>query len=157
MRILIADYEVSKVLSSPMLDMLARYGSVDIKQNGRDAVLAYVNDASKGIFHDLVILDQDLTLLDGFETLEMIRFYESEHRKSGKRTMICVISNVDRWPKQYEIRFNRDERSYLLHKPVKLELIESLIGFDAEKFEIKNLTNYVPVHMHMMHPLALQV
>lgn len=154
MRILIADDEVTNVINSQMLDMLAGYGSVDIKQNGRDAVLAYVDSGSRGLFHDLVILDQNLTLLDGFATVDMIRFYESEHRKQGKRTMICIISNDYRCPKHYEIRFNNDERSYFLHKPVNLDLLESLLCSDAEELEIENFPNYVP--QQMGQPMTLQ-
>lgn len=154
MRILIADCEVCKVLNSQMLDMLARYGSVDIKQNGRDAVLAYVNSACKGHFHDLVILDQNLTVLDGFATVDMIRSYESEHRKSGKRTMACVLSNNNRCPKHYEIRFNRDERFYLLHKPVNLNFLESLVGSAADQLEIENYS--VSTAMHIRQPQSLR-
>lgn len=154
MRILIADNEVCRVLNSQMLTTLANYGSVDIVQNGRDAVKTYVKTASKGAFYDLIVLDQNLTVLDGFATVDAIRAYESEHRKSDKRTLVCVISNDDRCPEHYEFRFCKDERSHLLHKPADIVLLESLANSIAAGLEKKRHASFMP--MRMRRPLSAQ-
>jgi CheY-like chemotaxis protein len=155
MRILIADNEVSQVLNSQMLTTLAKYGSVDIVPNDRDTVLTYVNNGSKGAFHNLIILDQNLTVLDGFATVDMIRFYESEHRKSGKRTLVYIIASDDRFTLQYENRFSKDERTHLLHKPVNPSLLVSLAGSVAAESGMKIQTNFVPLR-RTRQPLKLQ-
>lgn len=147
MRILIADGEVSQVLSSQMLAKLAKYGSIDIVQNGRAAVLAYVNSVSRGVFHDLIILDRNLTVLDGFAAVEMIRMYESDHRATGKRTMICVISDDDSSCQQHEVRYGQDERTHLLRKPANLELLESLADCVAAERGLISQTNFAPMSM----------
>lgn len=136
MRILIADDEVSRVLTSQMLAKLTRHGSVDIVQNGREVIVAYLNSGSNGAFYDLVILDQNLSVLDGFTTVEMIRTFESDNRRSGKRTMVCVISSDDRLLQRFEVHFGRDERTHLALKPVDIDLLVSLTGSVAAEREI---------------------
>lgn len=135
MRILLADDEVSRVLMSHLLAKLNRHGSVDIVKNGRDVVFAYVNTASNGAFYDLVILDHNLSVLDGFTTVEMIRTFESDNRRSGKRTMVCVISSDDRLLQRFEVHFGKDERTYLALKPVDIDLLVSLAGSVAAERE----------------------
>jgi CheY-like chemotaxis protein len=143
------------ILNSQMLTTLAKYGSVNVVQNGREAVLAYVNTiATRGAFYDLIILDKNLTVVDGFATVDMIRAYESEHRKSGKRTVVCVISSDDGCPEHYEIRFCKDDRSHLLHKPVNLVLLESLASAVAAELEVKRRTSYMPKRLRQ--PLSAQ-
>jgi CheY-like chemotaxis protein len=154
MRILIADNEVCRVLNSQILARLATYGSVDIVQNGHDAVVTYTKTGSTGIFYDMVVLDRHLTALGGFTAVEMIRIFERDHRRSGKRTMVCVISNDDLLPQQQEIRFGKDERNHLLRKPVDLDLLESLAGSVAAELMMINHTDFVP--MRMRQSLSMQ-
>lgn len=147
MRILIAHDEVSQVLSSPLPAKLAKYGSIDIVQNGRAAVIAYVNSAAKGAFYDLIVVDQQLTVLDGFAAVDMIRLYETEHRKSGKRTMVCVISGDESCSDQREVSCSRDDRTQLLRKPTNLDLLESLaVSIAAERDENRHI-HFVPMHV----------
>jgi CheY-like chemotaxis protein len=147
MRILIADDAVNQVLISQVLARLARYGCIDIVQNGRAAVLAYVNTATKGAFYDLVILDQHLTVLDGFASVEMIRAYESEHRTFGKRTMACVICSDPLCQEQYEMRYGTDERTHLFSKPASLAILETLAGSVVAELGRKTHAGLVPVPM----------
>lgn len=147
MRILIANDEVSLVLSSPLPARLAEYGSIDIVQNGRAAVITYVNSASKGAFYDLIVVDHHLTVLDGFAVVDMIRMYEAEHRTSGKRTTVCFISGDNSCHQQCEVRYGLDEQTHLLHKPANLDLLESLAVSIAAEGERLRLDPLVPMRL----------
>lgn len=128
MRILIADNGACRVSGTQMIAKLARYGSVDVVQNGRDAVLAYVNNGSRGVSYDLVILDQHLRVLDAFEAVAMIRAYESEHKMCDEFVTVCVVSGDEYTQQQYETHCAQDERIHLLREPVNLDFVESLAG-----------------------------
>lgn len=154
MRILIAVDKVSRVLTSQMLANLARYGSVEVVQSGRDAVLAYVKAGSRGAFHDLIVLDQHLAILNGFAAVEMIRSYESEQGKSRKRAMVCVILSDDLCRQHYEGRYIKDERTHLLGKPVNLDFLESLAGSVAAELETKSHADFDPTGFKQ--PLGMQ-
>jgi CheY-like chemotaxis protein len=149
MRILIADDAVSQVLISQVLVGLARYGSIDIVQNGRAAVLAYVNIASKGAFYDLIILDQHLAVLDGFATVAMIRTYESKHCTFGKRTMACVMCSEPLSQQQYEKRYGADERTHLLCKPASLAILETVAGSVVAELARTTHAGLIPMPMRL--------
>ena len=139
MRILVTDNKVDRIQDSQMLAALAKCGSVDIVHNGRDAVIAYVNTIAKGTFYDLIVMDHHTSVLDGFAAVEMIRMYELEHRKTGKPTMVCVISSAVICQHHFEERFGKDQRTHLLQKPVKPDLIAFLAGSVAAELEMESV------------------
>ena len=153
MRILIADDEICRVLRSQMFEMLTRYGSVDVVQNGRDAVISYVKNGANGVFYDLLVLDQHLDVLNGFAIVEMVRTFESDFRRAGMRTMICVFCSDDAVPQQYEIRHGKDDRTRILCKPVNLAVLESLAGSLGAELEMDNAS---PVPMPSGRSLGMQ-
>lgn len=148
MRILIVDNKVCDALSSQLFTKLAEFGSVDIVQNGRDAVLAYVKSSYKGFFYDFVVLEQDLALQDGFETHDMIRAFESEHRTSGKKTTVCVLCSDTVCQQQHHgARYDNNLQTHLLAKPVNLDLLHSLAVSAANGYEFKSRINLIPRYM----------
>jgi hypothetical protein len=52
--------------------------------------------------------------------------YESEHKKSGKQTTICIISGDDRSTQQRENGCGKDELTHILGAPVNLGILDSL-------------------------------
>lgn len=142
MRILIADNETCRALDGHMLARLAAYGAVDCVHGGRDAVQAYVHSGSQGLFYDLVVVDQYLTAMNCFATIDMIRAYESEQRKYGRRTMVCVTTGDSSCKQGFTDRYATDDRTRLLVKPVSDEVLERLAGM-----VVNSPVNAVPAGM----------
>jgi CheY-like chemotaxis protein len=127
-----------------MLARLAAHGNVDIVRNGREVVLAYVNTASIGKFYDLIVLNQNLSVMDGFKAVEMIRMYEAEHRKTGKRTMVCIISSDDLYQQQQNNDSANDNRTHILGAPVGLDFLGTLAGSVAAELAMGKRKSFVP-------------
>jgi len=77
MRILVAHGD--KTEKTRYSQALGKYGTVDLFDNGRDALFSFVNGFQAGNRYDLLVIDHDLKQLDGVETVVMIRTYELEH------------------------------------------------------------------------------
>ena len=91
MRTLVVDDQIGcrKLLQ----ELLSRMGHrVDCAENGRDAVLLYVHAAEQGQPYDFVAMDNEMPVMNGSSAVAMIRAWERDHCKAGKRSMICFVS-----------------------------------------------------------------
>ena len=136
MRILFAHGD--KTEKSKCLQALGKYGSVDFFDNGRDALVSFVNGFQTGNRYDLLVIDHDLKQLDGVETVLMIRKYESEHLASNKKSLIVFSSEDQHCKSSYEARHGVDERIVFQSSPLNLSAIECI----AEK--IVDYMNVLP-------------
>lgn len=147
MRILIADNKVCDVLNSQTLAILAKFGSVDIVGSGHDAVRAYLNSSSKGEFYDMIILDQTVTVQEGFSTVDAVRNFELNQNKPGERTMVCVISVDAKFQHKYQVRYDSDDRTIILYKPDTLDILEYLATSVVDGDFLETPSFPVPAHL----------
>lgn len=69
-----------------------RFGTVDEAENGRDAVIKFIDAYRDRSPYGLVLLDFEMPVMNGGEALYMIRSYEKDHQISGHSTPIILIS-----------------------------------------------------------------
>ena len=91
MKTLIVDNEEADRVA--VQEILLDYGECDFAENGREAVNAFQRAWSGGDPYDLVCLDIQMPVLDGFETLRILR--EMERAMSvtdAERCRIFIIT-----------------------------------------------------------------
>lgn len=103
---------------------LGKYGIVDIFDNGRDAVVSFVNGFQTGNSYDLLVIENNLKQLDGVETVLMIRKFELEHLAFCKKTLIVFCSEDQHCRSSFEERHGVDERIVFQNYPVSLSTLE---------------------------------
>lgn len=118
---------------------LGKYGTVDFFDNGRDAVVSFVNGFQTGNHYDLLIIENDLKQLDGVETVLMIRKFELEHLASYKKALIVFSSEDQHCRNSYEARHGVDERILFQNNPVSLSTLEYFAENIAGERSMKTL------------------
>jgi len=103
---------------------LGKYGVVDFFDNGRDAVLSFVNGFLTGNRYDLLVVENDLKQLDGVETVLMIRKYELDNLASYKKSLIVFSTDDQHCRISYEARHGADGRIYFHGSPVDHSILE---------------------------------
>jgi hypothetical protein len=137
MRILFAHGE--KIEKTEYSQFIGKYGTVDFFDNGRDALLSFVNCFQAGNRYDLLVINHDLKQLDGVETVLMIRKYELEHLASYKKTLIVFCSRNQHCRSSYEVRHGVDERTIFQNDPVSISTLEYFAENIAVERSLKTL------------------
>lgn len=137
MRILFAHGD--KSVKSRYSQALGKYGPVDCFDNGRDAVLAFVNGFQLGNRYDFLVIENDLKQLDGLETVLMIRKFELEHLASYKKALIVFSSEDQHCRSSYEARHGVDARITFQSGPIKLSILECFAEKAAGEIKMKTL------------------
>jgi len=143
MRILVAHGGTAeKIKYSQIFD---KFGIVDFFDNGRDAVVSFVNGFQTGNFYNLLVIENDLKQLDGVETVLMIRKYELEHLASYKKVIIVFSSEDQCCKSSYEARQGADDRIIFHNNPISLTslvcIAENIAGVRSMK-NLPGLTRY---------------
>ncbi len=115
-KILIAeDDQATRVL---MRKILKTFGiEADIVENGLDAINYYTSRK-----YDLVIMDIQMPIMDGFETVQMIREYEKESK--SRTPVVALTAYVSEQDHAMCLNYGMDD---VLTKPVDLEQIYEMI------------------------------
>lgn len=117
MKILVAEDDRStRVLMEKLLKSLDIQS--DLVENGLDAVQYYLSRQ-----YDLVLLDIQMPVMDGFETAQMIREYEKE---TDRRTPVVALTAYStEYDRQRCFDYGMDD---VLTKPVDLDVIYGMIA-----------------------------
>ncbi|NTW88068.1 MAG: response regulator transcription factor [Desulfobulbaceae bacterium] len=139
MRILLVHGD--NAVQSAYSNALAKFGFVEIADNGRDGVLLFVNSCKAGNRYDLLVIDQNLKILNGEGTVAKVRSYESEHLGPGKRVLIVFSSNnLHLKSTSDDGPMGVDERIIFQGSPVDINTLESI----AEKVVVENAMKVLP-------------
>jgi len=137
MRILVAHGDTAeKIRYSQVFD---KYGIVDFFDNGRDAVVSFVNGFQTGNRYNLLVIENNLKQLDGVETVLMIRKFELEHLASYKKVLIVFSSEDKNCKSSYEARQGTDERITFLDSSINLSSLECIVENIAGVRSMKSL------------------
>lgn len=97
-----------------MRKILNTFGiEADIVDNGLDAIQYYTSRK-----YDLVIMDIQMPIMDGFETTQMIREYEKETRT--RTPVVALTAYISEHDQMMCLNYGMDD---VLTKPVDLEQI----------------------------------
>jgi len=115
-RILMAeDYELNQKLA---VRLLARAGyKCDIVDNGQKALEAVSSGA-----YDLVLMDCQMPVMDGFEATRMIRRREAEH--GGHIPIVAMTANAMKGDRERCLEAGMDD---YVSKPIRVELLYSVL------------------------------
>ncbi len=109
------DDQATRVL---MRKILKTFGiEADIVDNGLDAIQCYTSRK-----YDLVIMDIQMPIMDGFETVKMIREYEKDLK--SRTPVVALTAYVNEHDKAMCLNYGMDD---ILTKPVDLEQIYEMI------------------------------
>lgn len=137
MRILVAHGDTAeKIRYSQVFN---KYGVVDFFDNGRDAVVSFVNGFQTGNRYGLLVIDNNLKQLDGVETVLMIRKFELEHLASYKKVLIVFSSDDQHCKCSYEARQGVDERIMFKNNPISISDLECVAENIAGARSMKTL------------------
>ncbi len=118
MHILVAeDNEINQVIISTLLEQCQC--DITIVNNGKEAV-EHVSQRK----YDLIFMDCQMPVMDGFMATEAIRAYEIEKQESNKLTIIAFTANAIQGDKDKCIAAGMDD---YLSKPVEPEALAQII------------------------------
>jgi two-component system chemotaxis response regulator CheY len=125
MRILIVEDDVSNRLM--LSECLRRTHNADVAVNGQEAVLAFQLAHMENEPYQVVLLDIEMPVMDGQETLKTIREMEAGMGvKPGQEAKILMISAHGDQQNMFDAVFKGGASGYLV-KPVPCEvLLESI-------------------------------
>ena len=108
---------------------------VDVVENGKDAV-----ERLEAQLYDLVLMDCQMPVMDGYEATRRLRAREMEHRQD-RMAIIALTAHVGEGEKEKCLSCGMDD---YLSKPVKSEtLIELLSRYLGEPAELDALENII--------------
>jgi signal transduction histidine kinase len=114
--LLVEDNKVNQMVASKMLAAMGL--TVDLAENGEKALAALADTR-----YDLVLMDCQMPVLDGYEATRAFRHQEP---KSGKRLpIIAMTANAMEGDRQKCLEAGMDD---YIAKPVKKELLRKLLG-----------------------------
>jgi len=125
MRILIVEDDISNRLM--LSECLRRTHKVDAAVNGQEAVLAFQLAHMENDPYQVVLLDIEMPVMDGQETLKTIREMEvGMGVKTGQEAKVLMISAHGDQQNMFDAVFKGGASGYLV-KPVSCEaLVESI-------------------------------
>lgn len=92
MKILIV--EDDRIIRKMMTNLLQRYGDCTTAENGLMAFKDITASWQSGVPYDLVFLDINMPVMDGFSALQLIRdFEEKKNIAEINRTKIIIVSS----------------------------------------------------------------
>lgn len=122
MKILVADdLEINRMLISSMLEDL---GSIDLVENGSEAVAKVQTSLEQSDPYDLICLDIEMPVLDGLATLLEIRNLEKAHN-ADRSCIIMVTASSD--PEQMLLALENEGCDDFVVKPVMKKTLRALI------------------------------
>lgn len=93
MKVLVVDDDLSfRSMISAAFSHLG-LGTVDEAENGRDAILMFIDAFEGGEPYSAVLLDYDMPIMNGRETFNMIRMFEQDHPRKRTPTAVMLISS----------------------------------------------------------------
>ena len=99
---------------------LQRYGCmVDVANNGKEAV-----DRFKAANYDMIFMDCQMPLLDGFEATKMIREYENSHKKNPT-PIIALTANALDSDRLACLKAGMDD---FMVKPIRLRMLSEIFN-----------------------------
>jgi len=99
---------------------LQRYGCmVDVANNGKEAV-----DRFKAAKYDMIFMDCQMPLLDGFEATKMIREYENSHNKNPT-PIIALTANALDSDRLACLKAGMDD---FMVKPIRLRMLSEIFN-----------------------------
>lgn len=122
MRSLIVDDEY---ISRRVLQEIVRpYGDFEAVASGEEALMAFTLSQDEGRPFELVLLDIEMSGMDGHETLRRLREVEAKRGIIGRRGAKVVMTTVRKDPDSVFAAFRDQCEAYLI-KPVTREALEA--------------------------------
>lgn len=118
--LLVEDNRVNQFVAKAMLEQFGLM--VDIADNGLDAVKKYKNNA-----YDLILMDCQMPVLDGFEATKKIRENETETKTSQQIPIIALTANVHDKDREHCLAVGFDD--YLSKPIVKSDLYKLIVKY----------------------------
>jgi two-component system, chemotaxis family, chemotaxis protein CheY len=125
MRILIVDDDIinQKLLNA----ILADFGTVDLAENGKEAITLVKNNFKENKYYDIIFLDIMMPVMNGHETLREIRRLEELegiHLGNGiKIVMVTALGN-----KENVLSAFSEGCEYYIVKPIRQEKIVEIMA-----------------------------
>jgi two-component system, chemotaxis family, chemotaxis protein CheY len=125
MRILIVDDDIinQKLLNA----ILADFGTVDLAENGEEAIALVKNNFKENKYYDIIFLDIMMPVMNGHETLREIRRLEEQegiHLGNGmKIVMVTALGN-----KENVLSAFSEGCEYYIVKPIRQEKIVEIMA-----------------------------
>ena len=116
--LLVEDNEINQMVAEGMLKVLGC--STTIAINGREAVDKFRNQK-----FDVVVMDCQMPVMDGFEAAREIRRIESESSGAARVPIIAMTANAMKGDRERCIGSGMDD---YLAKPVRIELLKSTLA-----------------------------
>jgi hypothetical protein len=145
MRILIAAGESQSIQAAS--GDFRNFGAVDTVQDGREAVLAYINASQTGNPYHIVFIGYDLPNIAEAEVLDMLWYYDQEHHRLAGGLVVCCVSTDSQWEKQHQARFGNDTRVHFYSEPASAFALTSLVKITANE-----LGEFKPKMIVRRHP-----
>lgn len=102
-------------------------GTVDEAENGRDAVLKFVNAFELGNPYNMILLDYEMPIMNGREAFNMIRMFEQDHpKKCANPVPIMLISSRNDIVEIFGDVLPTDSRLCVLDKQVNFNTLNAL-------------------------------
>jgi len=128
MRVLIVDENKERgEMFASLLSKYCGYCETDTVANGRDAVLSFVRNHDAGTPFTFICMRHPLPIVDGFEALQQIRFYENEHPAEPSKCSVCIISAMPDCEKLLTDFLGCDPHASFMPHPVNLFALLTLI------------------------------
>ena len=117
--LLVEDNQINQLVCSKLLERLG--SSVDIASNGQEAVQKIIEEE---IYYDIILMDCQMPVMDGFEATQRIRNWE---RVNSRRPLKIIALTAHTLPEHIEqcISAGMDEH---LSKPVNIEHLSALLS-----------------------------
>jgi len=115
--LLVEDNLINQVLAEEMLSQLAF--TIDIAENGQEAILAIEKNQ-----YDIVLMDCQMPVMDGFEATRKIREQEKLENKASHLPIIALTANAIQGDEEACLSAGMDD--YLSKPFTKAQLIEAL-------------------------------
>ncbi len=115
--LLVEDNLINQVLATEMLSQLAI--TIDISENGQEAILAIEKNQ-----YDVILMDCQMPVMDGFEATRKIRQQEKLENKGNHLPIIALTANAMQGDEEACLSAGMDD--YLSKPFTKAKLIEAL-------------------------------
>jgi CheY-like chemotaxis protein len=98
--------------------MLSKAGyMIDIAANGKEAVYKYT---TKPDAYDLIFMDINMPIMDGFQATRLIRSFEEKNMGLPKIPILALTANV---LEDFKVKCNEAGMDGFLTKPIKRDLV----------------------------------
>lgn len=122
--LVVDDHDSIRLILEKLLTQLGYL--VDCAENGRDAVLKFVQAAEEGQPYSFVSMDYEMPVMNGYHAVQMIRAYETTHYPHDNRALVCFVSGYEKCccPERHSGQTNCP--TSFLTKPIDFDRFRSL-------------------------------